>query len=121
MPKLIPPQDGIAIRMYRIGHGDCFLLAFPRTVILTGVEGPLSSGDDPVYVLIDCGYKPGSQSTEFLHGKSASEIVAHLRESCGDRLGLAIATHEHQDHLNAIWKKRDPYFAKLAIDETWLA
>ncbi len=110
MPKLIPPVDGITIRMYRIGHGDCFLLALPR-----------DGGGDPVYVLIDCGYKPGSQSTEFLHGKSASDIVEHLRDACGDRLDLAIATHEHQDHLNAIWKKRDPYFAQLAIDETWLA
>ena len=83
------------------------------------MEGPLSS--DPVYILIDCGYKPGSNSDEFLHGKSATDIVNHLREACGGKLDLAIATHEHQDHLNAIWKKRGPYFAQLAIDETWLA
>src|SRR5687768_16586106 len=47
MPKLKPPNNGIVVRMYRIGHGDCFLLAMPR-------EG----GGNPVYVLIDCGYKP---------------------------------------------------------------
>ena len=110
MPKLIPPQNGLVVRMYRIGHGDCFLIALPR-----------ESGGDPVYILIDCGYKPGSNSEEFLHGKGATGIVSHLREACGGKLDLAIATHEHQDHLNAIWKKRGPYFGKLAIDETWLA
>ena len=161
MPKLLPPENGIVVRMYRIGHGDCFLLALPRNHLSSrpepagGVEGPLvarSSGtrpqpsdrvstereiprqardddevegplssSDPVYILIDCGYKPGSNSEEFLHGKSAADIVAHLREACGGKLDLAIATHEHQDHLNAIWKKRSPYFGKFEIDETWLA
>jgi beta-lactamase superfamily II metal-dependent hydrolase len=110
MPKLIPPENGLVVRMYRIGHGDCFLIAAPR-------EG----GGDPVYTLIDCGYKPGSSSDEFLHGKSATDIVDHLRDACGNKLDLAIATHEHQDHLNAIWKKRGPYFGKIDIDETWLA
>src|SRR5881396_1579721 len=46
---LKPPPGGAAIRMYRIGHGDCFLIAFAG-------ETP----DKPAYVLIDCGYKPGS-------------------------------------------------------------
>jgi hypothetical protein len=35
--------------MYRIGHGDCFLIAFEG-------ERP----EKPTYVLIDCGYKAGS-------------------------------------------------------------
>jgi len=30
-------------------------------------------------------------------------------------------THEHQDHLNGIWKKNDPYFGDFKIDEAWLA
>jgi hypothetical protein len=47
--RLIPPPDGVTIRIYRIGHGDCHLLAFPG-----------EAADKPVYVLIDCGYKPGS-------------------------------------------------------------
>lgn len=110
MSMLVPPDDGVVVRMYRPGHGDCFLLAFPR-------EG----GGDPVRVLIDCGYKPGSQAAEFLHGNSIGVLVDHLREACGDRLDLAIATHEHQDHLNGIWRKTKPYFGELAIAETWLA
>ena len=30
-PELLtPPDNGVTVRMYRQGHGDCFLLAFPR-------------------------------------------------------------------------------------------
>jgi hypothetical protein len=106
---VVPPENGVTVRMYRQGHGDCFLLAFPR-----------QGGGDPYYVLIDCGYKPGSQA--FLdHGKSIGDVVEHLRSSCGGHLDLAILTHEHQDHLNGIWKPTKPYFAGFRIDEAWLA
>jgi len=109
MPRLIPPDNGATVRMYRQGHGDCFLLAFPR-------EG----GGEPCYVLIDCGYKPGSQA--FLdHGKSIGDVVEHLHDACGGRLDLAILTHEHQDHLNGIWKSSDPYFEDFEIEEAWVA
>jgi hypothetical protein len=106
---LVPPENGVTVRMYRQGHGDCFLIAFPR-------EG----GGDPYYVMIDCGYKPGSEA--FLdHGKSIGDVVAHLHASCDGHLDLAILTHEHQDHLNGIWKATKPYFAGFQIDEAWVA
>jgi hypothetical protein len=95
--------------MYRQGHGDCFLLAFPR-------EG----GGAPYYVLIDCGYKPGSQ--QFLdHGKSIGDVVDHLHASCGGRLDLVVLTHEHQDHLNGIWKSAAPYFEPFEVEQAWMA
>jgi hypothetical protein len=46
---LDPPKGGAIVRMYRIGHGDCFLIAF-------------AGKKKPVHVLIDCGYKPKSPS-----------------------------------------------------------
>ena len=107
--RLLPPENGVTVRMYRQGHGDCFLIAFPR-------EG----GDEPYYVMIDCGYKPGSQA--YLgHGKPLADVVKHLHASCGGHLDLAILTHEHQDHLNGIWKSPKPYFETFEIDETWVA
>jgi beta-lactamase superfamily II metal-dependent hydrolase len=107
--RLMPPKNGAAVRMYRQGHGDCFLIAFPR-----------EDGDEPYYVMIDCGYKPGSEA--FLdHGKSIGDVVQHLYASCGGHLDLAILTHEHQDHLNGIWKSPKPYFEAFEIEETWVA
>lgn len=108
MSKLKVRANEVVIRMYRVGHGDCFLLALPR-------EG----GGDPVYVLIDCGYKPGS--TAFVHNRKIGDIVKHIGESTGYQLDLVILTHEHQDHLNGIWKQQNPYFSKFTIKEAWLA
>lgn len=110
MPKLIPPENGVAVRMYRIGHGDCFLIAMPR-----------AGGGDPVYVVIDCGYKPGSPG--FIDGSSrpVDDIVKHLGESTGFEIDLFVVTHEHQDHLNGIWKKTDPYFKDFTIRRAWMA
>jgi len=108
MAKLEAPPNGVTVRMYRQGHGDCFLLAFPR-----------QGGGEPVYVLIDCGYKPGSQ--DFVHGTKIQEIVDHIGASTGNRLDLVVITHEHQDHVNGIWKKTNPYFKNLEIEEAWFA
>ncbi len=106
---LVPPANGATVRMYRQGHGDCFLLAFPR-----------AGGGTPYYVMIDCGYKPGSQA--FVdHKKPIGDIVKHLHASCGGHLDLAILTHEHQDHLNGIWKSAKPYFEDFQIEEAWVA
>lgn len=98
---LRPPKGGATVRMYRIGHGDCFLLAFA-----TADEGA------PVHVLIDCGYKPGSQP------HAADGLVGHLHASCEGRLDVAVITHEHQDHVNGITRAR---FGGFHVGETWMA
>jgi beta-lactamase superfamily II metal-dependent hydrolase len=90
--------------MYRIGHGDCFLIAFAG-----------EKEDEPVYVLIDCGYKPGSPG---YINTTAAEITANIREATGGRIHIAVITHEHQDHVNGITEKN---FEGITIDKTWLA
>jgi beta-lactamase superfamily II metal-dependent hydrolase len=118
MATLQPPKNGVVVRMYRQGHGDCFLLALPR-----------ENGGKPVYILIDCGLKPGSQnfihrkpgSEDYLPGKDIGEVVKHIGASTGNRLDLVIITHEHQDHVNGIWKKVKPYFEDFEIKEAWFA
>ena len=86
--RLLPPANSVTVRMYRIGHGDCFLLAFAT-----------ADPDKPVYVLIDCGYKPGSPA--FIN-TTAREIGQHIVAATGGRVHVAVITHEHQDHVNGI-------------------
>ena len=106
--RLIPPKNGVTIRMYRIGHGDCFLLAFPS-------ENP----EEPVYVLIDCGYKPGSPG--FVN-TTAKEVVQNIREATNHSIAVAVITHEHQDHVNAITESNfGDKDSGLKIKETWVA
>jgi beta-lactamase superfamily II metal-dependent hydrolase len=102
--RLIPPPGGATVRMYRIGHGDCFLLAFPGKEEAT-----------PVYVLIDCGYKPGSP--KFLNTTN-KEIIDDVRTATGGHIDVAVITHEHQDHVNAITTKN---FKNITIGEAWFA
>ena len=102
--RLLPPPGGAVVRMYRIGHGDCFLIAF--------------AGEDPSrpsYVLIDCGYKPGSPA--FL-GTTVAAIGDDLRAATGGRLDVVIVTHEHQDHVNGITSKT---LKDLEIGQGWFA
>jgi beta-lactamase superfamily II metal-dependent hydrolase len=102
--RLFPPKNGAVVRMYRIGHGDCFLLAFAG-----------QTAAKPCYVLIDCGYKPGSQKTL---GTTADEIVQNIATATGGQIDLAVITHEHQDHVNGISAKR---FQDIDIKKVWLA
>ena len=107
--RLIPPPNAVTVRMYRISHGDCFLLAFPG-----------NAPDNAVYVLIDCGYKPGSPA--FINRGEpvvkAKDIVDDIRAATGGHLDVAVITHEHQDHVNGITKEN---FADFTIDEAWFA
>lgn len=102
--RLYPPDGGAIVRFYRIGHGDCFLIA------LAG-----ESSKKPVYVLIDCGYKPGSSKTI---NTSAAEIWNNIQAATGGHLDVVAISHEHQDHVNGFTSKN---LDGITIGETWLA
>lgn len=103
--RLLPPANGATVRMYRPGHGDCFLLSFATT-----------DPDAPTYVLIDFGYKPGSG--EAYVGFSSKQIADSIREATDGHLHVVVVTHEHQDHLNGFTEGN---FAGMEIDELWFA
>ncbi|MEM9329928.1 MAG: MBL fold metallo-hydrolase [Pseudomonadota bacterium] len=105
MPLMKAPKEGVTIRMYRQGHGDCFLLAFPR-----------AGGSRPVYMLIDCGYKPGSQITRNGKKVDAKRVVKDIASSTGKKIDIVLITHEHQDHVNGLGKFKDFEFG-----EAWFA
>lgn len=110
MPKMTSPPTGVKVRMYRQGHGDCFLLAF------AGRQGRSKKN---VYVLIDCGLKPGSE----VDNHRIEEIVDDIHEATGGVVDIVIVTHEHQDHVNGFTKKKSgtPIFNKINFKKCWLA
>lgn len=109
MARMAPPRSGVKVRMYRQGHGDCFLLAF------AGRDGRKSR---PVYVLIDCGLKNGSE----VDG-SMKEIVDDICEATGGHIDIAIITHEHEDHVNGLSRQSrgKRLFEQLSVSQVWLA
>ena len=105
--RLMPEPGTVTVRMYRIGHGDCFLIVYREDMGTT----------EPVYILIDCGYKPGSNSATFINTKP-KDILKNLHAATGGHIHVAIITHEHQDHVNAISQDE---FSAFTIDEAWFA
>ncbi len=110
MPKMTSPPSGVKVRMYRQGHGDCFLLAF------TGRDGRRKRN---VYVLIDCGLKPKSE----VKNQKIDKIIDDINEATGGHIDVVVVTHEHQDHVNGFAKKKSGkhIFDKIkSIGHIWL-
>ncbi len=111
MSRMLAPESGVRVRMYRQGQGDCFLLAFPR-------DG--ADEDNPVYLLIDCGYMGGSQ----FKNVKLPEIIDHIADATGGFVDYVVITHEHADHVNgfnARDSKKKRHFDKIEFGQVWLA
>src|SRR5438874_2112766 len=93
--------DGVRIRMYRQGLGDCFLLTF----------GP----DD--HMLIDCGLLAGTPDGV----NKISAVARHVAQTTKGHLRALVVTHEHWDHVSGFSDARDEVFEKMKIDEVWVA
>jgi hypothetical protein len=92
--------------MYRIGHGDCFLIAFAG-----------KTPGKPAYVLIDCGYKPGSPA-KLAKSTDVKEIGKDIIATTGGFVDVAVVTHEHQDHVNGFTSTN---FPGLKVGKVWFA
>ena len=101
--RLEAPPSGVTVRMYRQGHGDCFLLAFR------------DDGGEPFYLLIDCGMKRGSTLSH-----SITQVAQNIRAATGGHVHLVAITHEHEDHVSGFRSERK-VFDGLRIDRLWLA
>ncbi|MEX2176617.1 MAG: hypothetical protein WD872_19785 [Pirellulaceae bacterium] len=103
---LVPPAGGVAVRMYRQGLGDCFLLAFAA-----------ARRKRPAYVLIDCGVHRSQTSGN----ANLRSIVADIVATTGGRLDVLVATHQHTDHLSGfVTEARQFVRKKLRIGRLWL-
>jgi hypothetical protein len=89
--------------MYRQGLGDCFLVTLP------------TDGDQPYYVVIDCGVILGTQDAT----NKMQAVVDDIAKTTNSHVNLLIATHEHWDHLSGFLQATD-LFGKIQFDNVWL-
>jgi hypothetical protein len=94
----------VAVRMYRQGLGDCFLLSF-------------EDGSSKSHVLIDCGVVLGAAGGS----ERTQEVVGQILEDCGGELDLVVATHEHWDHVSGFKTAREQFEQHFTIREIWMA
>ena len=94
----------VRIRMYRLGVGDCFLLAFPR------------EGQNDFRILIDCGVHQSQEGG----ATRLQRAIDDLYKTTKGKIDVVVGTHEHQDHLSGfpgIFEK----FGETGVGEIWVA
>jgi hypothetical protein len=84
-----PVPERIAVRMHRVGFGDCFLVSFTYAV-------SLDDGRRERHVLIDFG------TTSLPTGLSDLTGVARaIGERTSGEIDVVVLSHRHRDHLSA--------------------
>jgi hypothetical protein len=120
--RLHAPRDGITVRMYRTGLGDCFLLALPRAQADAG-------GRADFYMLIDCGVyfrtpaitNPVTRE-EFSQEAWIKKIANHIKAATGGHIDVVAITHEHWDHVSGFHEDQaQKEFALIKIGGLWMA
>jgi hypothetical protein len=96
-----PVPEQVRIRSYNVGFGDCFLLTFSY------------GRAKPRNVLIDFGST--KQSASGPRGEML-EIAERIREDCGGKLQMLVATHRHADHISGFAGKPGEVIASLDPD-----
>lgn len=96
--------DHVTVRMYNVGFGDCFLLAFPG-------EGKTRK------VLIDCGSHSAGRGPRAMD-EVVGDIIGDVTDSDDvARIDIVIGTHRHQDHVSGFDDER---WGKVRVGEVWM-
>jgi beta-lactamase superfamily II metal-dependent hydrolase len=97
-------DDGVTVRMFCQGLGDCFLLSIPR------------KEKRPYWILIDCGLAmstPGQNETMI-------SVVTRIRDLTEGEIDLLVVTHEHWDHVSGFGQAAE-LFDKFKFHRQWVA
>ncbi len=109
MPRLNAPESGVTVRMYRVGLGDCLLLALRQ------------DDGNAKYILIDCGIFYGTSGGS----DHLKKIVEDIRTSTGGFIDILVITHEHFDHLGGFSYSKPRKIledrTKIQFGEIWFA
>jgi hypothetical protein len=82
--------EQVRIRSYNVGFGDAFLLMFSYP------------NGDAKHVLIDFG---SSERSDFTPDRGLLAIAEQIKEDCGEKLDIVVATHRHSDHVSGFARR----------------
>jgi hypothetical protein len=82
---VMPAPAKLRIRSYNVGFGDCFLLTFSY------------ANDRDRNVLIDFG---STKRSGFAPARGMLAIADQIKQDCGNKLDMVVATHRHKDHIS---------------------
>lgn len=94
--------DSITVRMYEMGFGDCFLVAF-------------NNREGSKFVLFDCG---SLSRTKAEIAKVAQHVVSTCSGENGKaRIELVVCTHRHKDHVSGF---DNDLWGAVEVGEVWM-
>src|SRR5882724_591073 len=108
--KAAKSGNGVTVRMFCHGLGDCFLVTIAQKTTRDYA------------VLIDCGVAMGTSGETDLM-KQVVRTIAKLTEDSQTLRGhvdLLVVTHEHRDHVSG-FIQAEAELAQIDIDHVWLA
>lgn len=87
----------VRVRMFQVGFGDCFVVTF--------------NGRTPRHMLVDFGAHGGRH-------RPLADVAADIRETVGNHIDVAVATHAHRDHVDGF---RDVGWLRgITVGAVWL-
>jgi len=109
-PAEVGIAEGVTVRMFCQGLGDCFLLTIPQ------------EGTRPYFILIDCGVAMGTAGEPELMQQVTKKIAELTKDAATGQstIDLLVVTHEHRDHVSGFIHGQ----AELAVIEfkkVWFA
>lgn len=94
--------DDVAIHMYTMGTGDCFVLKFRK------------DGEDIFKMMIDCGVW-SLKKTEI------QKYVRTLKEDIDNHVDILVVTHEHKDHVYGFQAAEELFTdGSFSAQEVWM-
>ncbi|MGV3618139.1 MAG: MBL fold metallo-hydrolase [Fimbriimonas sp.] len=105
MARLQPARDEVVVRLYNVGLGDCFLLAFPNP-----------DASDATYVVIDCGIAKGTPDER----DRMIQVVQDIALATDGEVDVLAITHEHYDHISGFSHAESEWRA-LSVRRLWLS
>lgn len=88
-----PEPTSVAVRMYQVGFGDCFLVSF-------SYSEPLTDDRAVRHMLVDFGSTHGPKGSRKDGPSVVEKAAARIEEHAGGQLDVVVLTHRHRDHLS---------------------
>jgi ribonuclease BN (tRNA processing enzyme) len=88
-----PKPQSVAVRMYQVGFGDCFLVSF-------SYARPLEDGRSERHMLVDFGSTHGPKGSRRGGRPIVAQAADLIAKDTGGTLDVVVLTHRHRDHLS---------------------
>jgi hypothetical protein len=88
-----PEPESVAVHMYQVGFGDCFLVSF-------AYAAALEDGRSVRHMLVDFGSTHGPEDSRNGGPSVVEQAAARIEEHTAGTLDVVVLTHRHRDHLS---------------------